>query len=136
MLGILAVYSLFFYLLIRRPPRSTRTDTLFPYTTLFRSPGLVDLQMRTDLRIRVLARHRHQRVAVLRQESGDEHQRLHLRRHRICHIGDDDAAEAVPDHDRGTLQLAEARAHAIPIEDEAGLFRCRRGPGRQEGSSG
>src|SRR3546814_9671381 len=24
----------------RRPPRSTRTDTLFPYTTLFRSPGL------------------------------------------------------------------------------------------------
>src|SRR3546814_15270947 len=28
----------FFFLLIRRPPRSTRTDTLFPYTTLFRSP--------------------------------------------------------------------------------------------------
>src|SRR3546814_10178718 len=27
---------LFFFLLIRRPPRSTRTDTLFPYTTLFR----------------------------------------------------------------------------------------------------
>src|SRR3546814_11516738 len=25
--------------MIRRPPRSTRTDTLFPYTTLFRSPG-------------------------------------------------------------------------------------------------
>src|SRR3546814_12055643 len=24
----------------RRPPRSTRTDTLFPYTTLFRSPGV------------------------------------------------------------------------------------------------
>src|SRR3546814_12649693 len=28
---------LFFFLMIRRPPRSTRTDTLFPYTTLFRS---------------------------------------------------------------------------------------------------
>src|SRR3546814_13699534 len=26
-----------FLLIIRRPPRSTRTDTLFPYTTLFRS---------------------------------------------------------------------------------------------------
>src|SRR3546814_6728601 len=25
--------------MMRRPPRSTRTDTLFPYTTLFRSPG-------------------------------------------------------------------------------------------------
>src|SRR3546814_13243841 len=32
-------YSFFviFFLMIRRPPRSTRTDTLFPYTTLFRS---------------------------------------------------------------------------------------------------
>src|SRR3546814_19917695 len=28
-----------FFLMIRRPPRSTRTDTLLPYTTLFRSPG-------------------------------------------------------------------------------------------------
>src|SRR3546814_19438807 len=31
----------FFFLMIRRPPRSTRTDTLFPYTTLFRSGGIV-----------------------------------------------------------------------------------------------
>src|SRR3546814_8246325 len=30
-------YVYFFFLMIRRPPRSTRTDTLFPYTTLFRS---------------------------------------------------------------------------------------------------
>src|SRR3546814_13366898 len=30
---------MFFFLMIRRPPRSTRTDTLFPYTTLFRSPA-------------------------------------------------------------------------------------------------
>src|SRR3546814_12224457 len=29
----------FFFVMIRRPPRSTRTDTLFPYTTLFRSYG-------------------------------------------------------------------------------------------------
>src|SRR3546814_8566588 len=28
---------MFFFLMIRRPPRATRTDTLFPYTTLFRS---------------------------------------------------------------------------------------------------
>src|SRR3546814_16410258 len=32
---------IFFFLMIRRPPRSTRTDTLFPYTTLFRSRGAV-----------------------------------------------------------------------------------------------
>src|SRR3546814_13701849 len=29
-----------FFLIIRRPPRSTRTDTLFPYTTLFRPTAL------------------------------------------------------------------------------------------------
>src|SRR3546814_9603911 len=33
----LMVFMFFFFLMIRRPPRSTRTDTLFPYTTLFRS---------------------------------------------------------------------------------------------------
>src|SRR3546814_14047304 len=32
-----SLFHLFFLLTIRRPPRSTRTDTLFPYTTLFRS---------------------------------------------------------------------------------------------------
>src|SRR3546814_5812435 len=31
------IFEFFFFLMIRRPPRSTRTDTLFPYTTLFRS---------------------------------------------------------------------------------------------------
>src|SRR3546814_14397102 len=37
-IGIGTLYSvLFFLLMIRLPPRSTRTDTLFPYTTLFRS---------------------------------------------------------------------------------------------------
>src|SRR3546814_11565469 len=34
----ISYYCLIFFLMIRRPPRSTRTDTLFPYTTLFRSP--------------------------------------------------------------------------------------------------
>src|SRR3546814_9213349 len=33
---VLFVLLSFFFLMIRRPPRSTRTDTLFPYTTLFR----------------------------------------------------------------------------------------------------
>src|SRR3546814_19206266 len=38
LLVIHLLYFIFlFFLMIRRPPRSTRTDTLFPYTTLFRS---------------------------------------------------------------------------------------------------
>src|SRR3546814_7375425 len=37
MLLLLLLHFIFFFLMILRPPRSTRTDTLFPYTTLFRS---------------------------------------------------------------------------------------------------
>src|SRR3546814_19651847 len=37
---IVIICVLFFFLMIRRPPISTRTDTPFPYTTLFRSNGL------------------------------------------------------------------------------------------------
>src|SRR3546814_7402465 len=40
---IVSLYHIFF-LMIRRPPRSTRTDTLFPYTTLFRSPDATALR--------------------------------------------------------------------------------------------
>src|SRR3546814_10895277 len=35
------LFLFLFFLMIRRPPRSTRTDTLFPYTTLFRSPSAI-----------------------------------------------------------------------------------------------
>src|SRR3546814_8208135 len=42
------MYFTFFFLMIRRPPRSTRTDTLFPYTTLFRSR--IDTQFRDRAR--------------------------------------------------------------------------------------
>src|SRR3546814_5845578 len=41
--------------MIRRPPRSTRTDTLFPYTTLFRSQG--DYRVLDQLRIVAGAEH-------------------------------------------------------------------------------
>src|SRR3546814_18190002 len=36
------LFLFFFFLMTRRPPRSTRTDTLFPYTTLFRSERRAD----------------------------------------------------------------------------------------------
>src|SRR3546814_9669471 len=42
----------FRFLRIRRPPRSTRTDTLFPYTTLFRSRGRVRVDGDADVRRR------------------------------------------------------------------------------------
>src|SRR3546814_12845716 len=51
--------------MIRRPPRSTRTDTLFPYTTLFRSPRL-----RQGLRIRPRRRGRILRTELLSRRDG------------------------------------------------------------------
>src|SRR3546814_12062079 len=50
--SIISLIEFFFFLMIRRPPRSTRTDTLFPYTTLFRSirdDDLARIQAATDL---------------------------------------------------------------------------------------
>src|SRR3546814_16121130 len=43
--------------MIRRPPRSTRTDTLFPYTTLFRSPAALGVIGAVHGAIVGLARH-------------------------------------------------------------------------------
>src|SRR3546814_8071793 len=42
----------FFFLIIRRPPRSTRTDTLFPYTTLFRSTAMLVRTFQIDIGLR------------------------------------------------------------------------------------
>src|SRR3546814_7403442 len=47
-------FALFVFLMIRRPPRSTRTDTLFPYTTLFRSRALARLAVGEDESRRLL----------------------------------------------------------------------------------
>src|SRR3546814_14791525 len=54
---------LFFFLMIRRPPRSTRTDTLCPYTTLFRSDDSAE--------------------ALLLQQQGDEHELAFLEQLRV-----------------------------------------------------
>src|SRR3546814_20565160 len=50
----LLVLFLFFFLMIRRPPRSTRTDTLFPYTTLFRSTDSDGSSVNASLDVRII----------------------------------------------------------------------------------
>src|SRR3546814_2111532 len=55
----------FFFVMIRRPPRSTRTDTLFPYTTLFRS-GL-EVPARRQLQ-ELAAEHGGEGVLIVRPE--------------------------------------------------------------------
>src|SRR3546814_19163074 len=39
LIALYFVFRIFFFLIARPPPRSTRTDSLFPYTTVFRSGG-------------------------------------------------------------------------------------------------
>src|SRR3546814_14145263 len=71
---------LFFFLMIRRPPRSTRTDTLFPYTTLFRSPrnkqGRSLFINQPAMGSASARRHRRRVHAVHRQEFADIARRL------------------------------------------------------------
>src|SRR3546814_1314665 len=67
--------------MIRRPPRSTRTDTLFPYTTLFRSQGLAQAQQCHVLEdVAVVAGV--EGVAVIHDGSLRDHDRMHERRAR------------------------------------------------------
>src|SRR3546814_11527667 len=68
-----------YFLMIRRPPRSTRTDTLFPYTTLFRSRS-GDAHRVTGI---AEARPQHDEAAVVEavQERPVRHVRRHARRH-------------------------------------------------------
>src|SRR3546814_636066 len=59
--------------MILRPPRSTRTDTLFPYTTLFRSHGpAVTLECVAEIRTRLrrLVECREECIVILRAEEG------------------------------------------------------------------
>src|SRR3546814_14936435 len=51
--------------MILRPPISTRTDTLFPYTTLFRSLALLVVDVLVELALAVLAPHEANAPAVL-----------------------------------------------------------------------
>src|SRR3546814_15242342 len=56
--------------MIRRPPRSTRTDTLFPDTALFRSIGF--------LQLRNIGRGRHSQAGVLNEEAGFSRSSFHV----------------------------------------------------------
>src|SRR3546814_6525178 len=65
----------FFFLMIRRPPRSTRTDTLFPYTTLFRSGLLVVQPFDQAGSIPAIAAHLLDVGIELIDQGGDRHAR-------------------------------------------------------------
>src|SRR3546814_7056731 len=57
--------------MIRRPPRSTRTDTLFPYTTRFRSRSLIEVHRAVDPQQRLTVPDPEQTAAPDREPIGD-----------------------------------------------------------------
>src|SRR3546814_4195881 len=68
--------------MIRRPPRSTRTDTLFPYTTLFRSPagaGMRNGRRQSATGVANIARQRAAARAAIRYRGGTGRARLACR---------------------------------------------------------
>src|SRR3546814_14706248 len=104
--------------MLRRPPRSTRTDTLFPYTTLFRSVELV-LQRRGDAHVAA------DQVAVPVDSHADA---LHVA--GTTHRHGPAAADAV---EHVVAEHAAAGVHAIGVDaglrpgdaDEIGRAPCR-----------
>src|SRR3546814_18726156 len=85
-LSMSIVYFIFFFLIRRRPPRSTRSDTLFPYTTPFRSLSFIRLSslMYPDEKFALLMLHVH-RLAPARGK--DVHKAAGRLRQSNCALG-------------------------------------------------
>src|SRR3546814_8018725 len=69
----------------RRPPRSTRTDTLFPYTTLFRSPAPLRLESRFRSNIAAVRRG-HQTLQVIRSHVRHSEEKVRGSSNTICRM--------------------------------------------------
>src|SRR3546814_16115904 len=96
--------------MIRRPPRSTRTDTLFPYTTLFRSGK--------DAGKYHASRHFPQYAF--------EHEDIHADRRRDeADLGDNDDENSEPDQDLSGSKVAEIEPGKHRIENRHGQSNHR-----------
>src|SRR3546814_2794516 len=76
--------------MIRRPPRATRTDTLFPYTTLFRSAVIAPFECQHHLRCECRCRYGEAEAAAGQIASRAAHERFE---HRCCVLGRDRSEE-------------------------------------------
>src|SRR3546814_13644362 len=130
-LSLVSVIAVFF-LMIRRPPRSTRTDTLCPYTTLFRSDELVpkagygalaDVEPAREIRLRCAAIG--QRAQGFGALMGGEHWRAS---HMLSARHGAGAPLPCPRNDQPALKLGQ---HAPHRQHYAAMRGC--GIGTQNG---
>src|SRR3546814_4789497 len=122
--------------MIRRPPRSTRTDTLFPYTTLFRSLVLQHVMRKEGAYLGTKGAGEQQRNQ--QQQSDEQEDGLHRASPGLAHHphiesreGHDHEVDAGPNHDGGaeheTLRETErevARLAATDVDDEERHDQC------------
>src|SRR3546814_6200462 len=98
--------------MIRRPPRSTRTDTLFPYTTLFRSqdPDRSYPRYRSGRRADLQLRHRVARTAYREAEKavGMSLRSTQLHRHPVAAQAQQITHVTKPINDAGATQIGRA----------------------------
>src|SRR3546814_15603994 len=109
---------LVFFVMIRRPPRSTRTDTLFPYTTLFRSLVVLGQHLLGDEGVALHAAGGDHRLALaeqVRQAPGVDHEHL-----RVA-VGNGELHL----HRAGGALERKLRQHARLEESPVGKYGCR-----------
>src|SRR3546814_3793294 len=99
-----------FFLMLRRPPRSKRTDTLFPYTTLFRSRRNLRQGERADRAVQQEGRETRRDDDLRRQSRMGQPHRHGFRR-----------------RDRGRVRYSHHHEHAGRDRDRRTTRRCRRG---------
>src|SRR3546814_7740418 len=109
--------------MIRRPPRSTRTDTLFPYTTLFRSPtptfsrGVAGAKRRRRRRLQRVVR-RHLSIRTIPPDA------WHARGARLWPASQ--ARTSISEHPQTTNQNAPAWGASGAEEYHPGLLEDRK----------
>src|SRR3546814_6837965 len=114
MVSVFSSLSVFF-VMIRRPPRSTRTDTLFPYTTLFRSDGMARRQKNMAA---VLQQRIHRNDEKTRQAAYEQQQHISepLRidqRHRQYHQPHENAHRQRSEEHTSELQSLMRISYAV-----------------------
>src|SRR3546814_20885363 len=137
-------FIFFFFLMIRRPPRSTRTDTLFPYTTLFRSQSAISKAVNAlEKRLGVALLHRSTRKVTLTDQGQKYYERTKPLLDEIL-VADSELTSSVQDVS-GAVRIAApstfGRLHVLPLLPELlsrypGLQVDLRSEGRRVGKEG
>src|SRR3546814_20930860 len=108
-------YVVLFLLRIRRPPRSTRTDTLFPYTTLFRSLSIGQLRAVDAFPLR----RDHPREVAIGDAERDRIPGVNLHQ-RLLPVARQAGAKAGPGHGVPVIAVTSVVEHERPVRK-----RCR-----------